>query len=236
MFCSSSKLLAVSLLLTASPWFVASTLADDRNPPNVTTTVRTVTWQRTDLQTTSAEWLFNADPFSPDGLHLQPDGTLKVYSGNYAGPGITGPVAEPSAGLSLSAAGGWVNNSNSDATITFTIPDWVDQEPTKLLQIQTRYFAEGSGDPPALALQGYKSSPVSANLVGRFGFEISPYVYYDFEYFTMSPNPDYEQIVMTVQPGYTVSEVVIDTIAVPEPATAGLLLLAGVIGLLRRRR
>ena len=53
---------------------------------------------------------------------------------------------------------------------------------------------------------------------------------------TIEPNPEYEDIAITVPFGTSIDQIVVDTICTtPEPATMGLLLLGG-LALLRRRR
>ena len=56
----------------------------------------------------------------------------------------------------------------------------------------------------------------------------------------MEPNPDWEQIVVTVPLGTVIVEVVVDSVSSPEPATLSLLAFGGLaIGgwtLIRRRR
>ena len=175
-FWISPILALIPVLGLATSLFVATAQALDLFPPNVPvvlgpSTIRPQTWDRGDPGTTSAEWIFATapDPTTP----LAPDGIdVPLNPGDYNGTDvttgnpITGPVATPSEGLGIGAGGsGWLNTSDSDATITFTIPDWVDDNPIKYLQVQTLFTEPpGSTRNPDLSVTGYKdNSPIDAN-------------------------------------------------------------------------
>lgn len=238
-------LLATALLVSGSTWLAAPARADDMNPPNIqvtagNNTIKAETWNRGDPLTTSAEWVFASapNPSSP----LAPDGTgVPLYVGDYRG--ITGPVAVPGPGLSPSALG-WMNTSATDTTITFNIPNWIDFEPIKYLQVQALYYHPADqqigSTTPVMSVSGQKNNNgVIVDFKGSFDYEFLPDTldkHYRFAYYDLQPNPDWESVVIAVKPGYTIGQVVIDTISTPEPATASLLLIAGAVGLLRRRR
>jgi len=256
-FWISPILALIPVLGLATSLFVATAQALDLFPPNVPvvlgpSTIRPQTWDRGDPGTTSAEWIFATapDPTTP----LAPDGIdVPLNPGDYNGTDvttgnpITGPVATPSEGLGIGAGGsGWLNTSDSDATITFTIPDWVDDNPIKYLQVQTLFTEPpGSTRNPDLSVTGYKdNSPIDANDDGLltlghlYSSSIPAGSLFTLSYYDLTPNPDYEDIVMTVPSGYTISEVVIDTISCPEPSSFALagIGVIGLLGYVARRR
>jgi hypothetical protein len=57
-----------------------------------------------------------------------------------------------------------------------------------------------------------------------------------FEYCTFSPNPDWEKITVTVPPQFTIDQIVVATISIPDPATVGVLGIGIGLAFLRRRR
>jgi hypothetical protein len=60
--------------------------------------------------------------------------------------------------------------------------------------------------------------------------------WYTYEYFiTIEPNPDFESIFLSLPASANIEQLHVDTICVPEPAAA-ILLLAGSAMILRRRR
>jgi hypothetical protein len=250
MLSKTRMLLAAVLLVSGSTWLAAPARADDRNPPTVIVNpIKLETWNRGSPYTTSAEWVFNvapgSTPMAPNGPVA---GTVPTYVGDFVPltygqyTNITGPVAIPSAGLILDN-NGWKNPlSTSDATITFVIPNWIDVFPIKFLELQSVYYHPieeqiGSTSPPLSVIGDKGGLQSTVERKGDQDYELgSLEKHYNFSYYTLQPNPDWEYVVMTVKPGYTISQVVIDTISIPEPATASLLLIAGAACLLRRRR
>ncbi len=241
----TSLLLVAALLVSGSAWLAAPARADDMNPPNIqvtagNNTIKAETWNRGDQYSTSAEWVFASAPNPANPL--APDGTgVPLHVGDFHG--ITGPVAVPGPGLILGTLG-WTNTSATDTTITFDIPNWIDLQPIKYLQIQALYYHPADqqigSTTPVISVSGQKNnSGVIVDFKGSFDYEFLPDTqdkHYRFAYYDLQPNPDWESVVIAVKPGYTIGQVVIDTISIPEPATASLLLIAGAVGLLRRRR
>lgn len=117
----------------------------------------------------------------------------------------------------------------------FELPNFVDELPLKLLRLQLTWT--GTTQPPlSLFSHGLDIGQV---IPGVITYSSNPlvftqpdggYQYFDIEF---RPNPDLEYVFVTVPADAVLSQVVIDTISVPEPATLALLAAGGLV--LRRR-
>jgi hypothetical protein len=127
--------------------------------------------------------------------------------------------------------------------LVFNVPNWIDQEPLKLLRVQVTY----QGPAPttevvaSLGVPG-SSDNVTEQFVGRVT-DTSPNLPAGMSYFyddwTCRPNPDWEQVVIYMSEGTFVDQVVIDSVSfVPEPSfvALGFCGLAGLAPMLRRAR
>jgi len=125
----------------------------------------------------------------------------------------------------------------NDSEITFNLQNWVDDMEFKLIVVQMTYW--GSTPPHVKAIQGQELAG-TAGEYDVFGGRLLPPIPFDpnhiYESWGMEPNPDWEQVVISVPAGTQLDEVVIDTVSVPEPATVTLLVLGAVVILQRRRR
>ncbi len=241
------ELLCASLLVS---FLAVNVWADDFFPPTMVPPGSTVpTWLRTDPLATSQEWGFgtSANPITPDGA-------VPLREGDYAGAPFTGGVHTHAeiAGLTwsnLSDPDGRWNNTNAiggaDGTITLFIRDWVDLQPLKHLRLQVSYDHPVNNEVLPVALEGTKNGlPATTDFV----YEVSgnqnsfnPILstsdqHYRFQYWTLRPNPDWEKIIITVPPQYSIDQIVVDTISIPEPATMGVLGVGISALFLRRRR
>jgi hypothetical protein len=218
--------------------------ADDLNPPNYRGLPRS----------TSAEWDFlTAQPTN----NIQPDGTSVPLVVGDAAPlldaafvGDPHPSGSIFGGTSVAWTGA-ISNGGYLATgpssvgrgLVFNVPNWIDQEPLKRLRVQVTY----QGPAPSTTVFGFLGVPgssdnVTETFIGRVT-ATSPslpagmsYFYDDWE---CRPNPDWEQVVINVDEGTFVDQVVIDSVSyVPEPAGVALGLggLAGLAWARGRRR
>ena len=126
-------------------------------------------------------------------------------------------------------------------TMTFDIPNIIDDRPVKHLRIQINGDWTGDnvpgnviGGPSVTLLTGdEQGSPVPGVFVDSE--ETFP-GYHRWEDWDIFPNPDSERLVLTIPQNAFVNQVVIHTISIPEPASLAMLGLGGVTLLARRRR
>ena len=165
-----------------------------------------------------------------------PDGEL-----GFANSGGT-PMATPGSGVLYDPLGaglfpaldGYIGIAEADNTITFDVPNVPDDRPVKNLRIQINGdWTAALGAPTVSSLTATDSSgPTSSGFVDSD----NPFPgFHRWEDWDIFPNPDHETLVLTVPVGAMVSQVVIHTISIPEPATA-LLSSAPAAFLLTRRR
>ena len=203
-------------LLGVTEW----AFADDLNPPPY----------RGGNRSTLAEWDFDQDGTNP----LLPDGDLPTVVGDFntaldvAFPnGAPHPSGFANTGLTYNGEG-FSNNDDVTHPMTFNIPNWIDLEPFKLLRLQVTY----TGPTPGTDVFGFLGVVGTADLVSETLVNTVPgtvgqslYFYQDWE---LRPNPDWEQVVLFLQPGTFIDQVVIDTISIPEPSS----IVLGAMGLL----
>lgn len=238
-------ILAFAALTTSlSP---VTAIADDLRPPSYRGLPRT----------TSAEWDFLTDQPTDN---IQPDGTtVPLVVGDIA-PQLDAAFAgdpHPSGSRFGGASVAWSSMSNGGYLATgvgtaqrglvFNVPNWIDQEPLKLLRVQITY----QGPAPTTTVFGSLGVPGSSDAVTEqlaahvdvttgLPPTLPPGTSYFYDDWTIQPNPDWEQVVVFMSEGTFVDQVVIDSISfVPEPSSAVLVAL-GLSGLLlargRRRR
>lgn len=234
-------LMGVAALATSlSP---VSAIADDLRPPSYRGLPRT----------TSAEWDFLTD--QPTN-NIQPDGTtVPLVVGDFApqlDAAFTGdphPSGSRFGGASIAwspmSNGGYLATGPATAQrgITFNVPNWIDQEPLKLLRIQITY----QGPAPTTTVFGFLGVPgatdaVTEQLAAHVEIPLPPNLppgtAYFYDDWAIQPNPDWEQVVIFMSEGTFVDQVVIDSISfVPEPSSVALLALGlGGLVLARGRR
>jgi len=205
------------LLMNNQAW------ADDLFPPS---------W-RSQPRTTLAEWDFTtaANPTPPDG-------TLTTVVGDSGGM----PMAEMESDLVWDAVfgGSWgpsgpgipINN-----LIFLEIPNWIDQEPVKFVQIQLTY--QPGVDSPHVIDMGQIGVNDVSNKLSDSEMQIDPLdnLWHRTELWTIRPNPDSELIAIDVPRDSRVAQIVVDTISIPEPSCMALALLSllATTRILRRR-
>jgi hypothetical protein len=152
-------------------------------------------------------------------------------------PGATFSVLDPTfvpQDLTYST-GGWTA-AGGVGIAGFLIPNFIDFEPYKAIQVQLTFRTTLAGPPSIFSIIG------TDNIVGEVAG--SPVLVEDvsdvfrIETWVIQPNPDYETIQILVPPGTFLDQVVIDTISIPESSSLllvglGTMLMGGVI---RRRR
>lgn len=147
--------------------------------------------------------------------------------------------------------GAWIGNGPDGGRIVLDIPNWIDTEDFKLIQIQMSIqpqpdftAPDGTVTPglrPHVALISAfdPTGPVSSGLIDVF--ETLPDIngiLQRVETWELRPNPDYETIHIVVPVDTLVDQIVVDTIStsIPEPSTVCLVGLALAGGALWRRR
>ncbi len=184
---------------------------------------------------TLAEWEFlTPSNFNP----AFPDGSLVPVVGDGVTPSGLGPNATIIGNVQWDNAydgnGAWV--FGSDGFIDLEVPNWIDQEPFKFLRLQVTYI--GNVAPSILGIaasdaggNAYVSAPSSPPVITNI--DPTNGVFLVYEDWEIVPNPDYEIISLFVPVDTAVTEIVLDTISVPEPATLALLTFG--LAALRRR-
>jgi hypothetical protein len=218
---TTCTMIVCGVMLGMTQW----AFADDLTPPPY----------RGGPRSTSAEWDFLPEDGGGISNPLLPDGnTVPLVVGDFepqldaAFPGgAPHPSGFANGGLTYNGFG-FSNNTNEPLPISFNVPNWIDQEPFKLLRLQVTY----RGELPTTSVFGFLGVPGDTAAVIEIpsppvlGTGTDPlYFYQDWELF---PNPDWEQVVLTLPPGTFVDQVVIDSISIPEPSTLALLLMGAV--------
>lgn len=237
MHCAFTRRVVSLSILGVSTAFATTALADDLNPPTY----------RGQPRSTSAEWDFLTNQPSPQ---IQPDGTtVPLVVGDFkaqldaafpaSAPHPSGATFGSIAWTDAQSNGGYLGSAGGNPPVlAFNVPNWIDNEPLKLLRLQITY----SGPTPGTSVQGFLGVPGSSDAVVEDAGPLLPQtspslpegMNYVFQDWTMQPNPDWEQVVIFLQPGTFIDQVVIDSISLPEPAAFAAL--ASVSLLLRRRR
>jgi hypothetical protein len=204
LFSGLRTLLGVCLL---SIFFLQTASGDDLSPPP---------WRGGPLSTV-AEWDFltaNAGP--PDGTSIVP------VIGDSGGV----PLAIPGPGIAwdpFDGTGAWIGQTGG-GTMRFELPNWIDTEPIKFIQIQMTFQPNPSLPFPgvtqmsafdplgvAIAQTNVQEFPIPGSTNG---------MWQRIEEWRIWPNPDSEFFQITILPDIALSQVVVDTISVPEPSSA----------------
>ena len=204
--------------------------ADDFSPPE---------WDRNDPYAMTAEWEFTSDinPVSPDGesgITNLANGGGHITQATISGPpwGGESPIWQPGDG-----DGEWYFPEGG--LITIEMDNVIDFMPYNDLwgQITYRNPMGLLVAPTVLDITAFDNE-VGSNVAATFQYSQGSYGPGTTEYYAamwrLSPNPDWETIIIEVPITMTVDQIVVDTISVPEPATLLLLSLGGL--LLRRRK
>lgn len=216
------KLITVCLLPVCLLSVVPTIFADDVAPPS---------W-RGQLDTVTAAWdTWNqTQPMLPDS-----------WTSN---PALEMPPYASSSGASL--LDNWESRSSvmkltSDGQLSFWLPNFVNNNPEKMLRIQVTYWTENFVQYSNLKINGVDVGLLKNQ---RSTYNHGGYWWTDIWDITIYPNPASELILLNfvdlnnggipLYPAY-VDQVVIDTWCVPEPVTVCLLSLGG-LSLLRRKK
>jgi hypothetical protein len=216
----SQRALRAAILFAAGIVSTAS-WADDLRPPS---------WRGLP-RTTLAEWEF-LTPLSPTA----PDGTILPVVGNGGGGGplatIQGPMFHDN---TFDPDGVWIGvgaPTDPPGQIVLDIPNWIDTEPLKLIQIQmtVQQFElpnpDGSTQIVTPFVESIDASDMQAGPVIGMRISVNTIdlmlnnLFHRTELWRIRPNPDYERIVINVPTDTLVDQIVVDTISfVPEPGT-----------------
>ncbi len=205
--------------------------ADDFAPPEF----------RGDNLSVQAEWEFNdggANPSDPSFYNQVPgenneqvsDDTLRTASMTNM-TWSNGPDND----------GRWTADANG-GNITFDLTNWVDSMSLKQISVQTTFGpdVEGTEDNPFVwqitAVDNEIGTVPQENINYQFteAYPAPEGLGYLQEMWQIEPNPDYEQIVLSVPEGTFVDQVMIDTVSLPEPASLALFGM-GALALMRHR-
>jgi len=180
-----------------------SALADDHYPPP---------W-RGDAGTTWQRWSFltnDAGPMAPDGG--------SYLSGTEAAATVAG-------GLEWLEAKGTVPGVWPLGQVDIYLANYSPTDRQKLIQIQLTWSTREAGEDPVVELlaptTGGSYEPLTVDELSEPSFYLSVYEV------TIEPSPTSEQF--RISGGIDVSEVIIDTRCVPEPAALSLLAIGGLV-------
>jgi hypothetical protein len=206
----------ISCVVAAVCVYATAALADNQFPPDYVG----------DPLSYEAHWDFNSQPNF--GTGLPPDsedatggsGNETLYDGF-------------STHIDLSGDWSWDQNSsiypNGNGSMGVNVVNWVDDEPEKRLRVQV--YWTGLIAPTIDAVLGYDNGVqhpgVPVDDLTQPGILVEDWVIY--------PNPDWEQIVISVPGGTGIGQIDVHTISLPEPASIAILAV-GSLALLRRRR
>ncbi len=201
--------IVVSMFCGVSVW------ADDLVPPS---------WRGTGLYTMQ-EWEFRAagGPSAPDGTitTINPNGTPLmtpgadvIWTSDFGGTGMNG----------------YIGQGGQNSFLVFSIPNYVDFEPFKLIRVQINGVWDPVTPPtvgPIFALDNELGPNVQVVFDGSQ--ETFP-GFHRWEDWRIFPNPDFEEIFIQLPGDSFVNQVVIETTSIPEPASLSLLALGGLGG------
>lgn len=140
----------------------------------------------------------------------------------------------------------WVSTGGAGTPlgiIEIFLPNWIDMEPLKIVQVQFTWQGDPSlppgtpGGPPSI-IDIISTPPTAGGLVGitpDIPLDPTNGIFHRTETWEIRPNPDFEFIVIGVPVDTAIQQIVVDTISIPAPgamALAGSMCLLGV----RRRR
>ena len=212
------------ILLTFVFSVSGTTLAMDVLPP---------VWRGAPDSTTQ-EWDFLTD--GPLGDYPVPDGVSGINNTPYGDPGLLVTAGSYIPGVGLEPGGAWIG-----ADLNTRILNTGDSDPGtwKDVRVQVTYGTQpGISIPPPIIDIPWPGVAVPNNQqifpqgIGPTGIDW----YVVVEDWTIVPNPPEEVITVTAEfPDTVISEIVVDTIHLPEPATIAILGL-GALTLLRKRR
>lgn len=211
-------------------------------------------WQRTHPRATYAEWVF---PTPNTTVSPVP---LPLVVGDYVagGPPVArighgvGPLADPITGdlpftdLMWDITGqSWGGMGTSGGMIELYVPNWIDNEPFKLIQVQMTYIGvpgmpQGSPgsypyiydaygfwmDDPDTGLPRNSEQLSSLYWEQQFPVSLIDGIWQHVQRWRIEPNPDWEFIYIHLPSDVALFQIVVDTISVPEPS-AGLLAIVG---------
>jgi len=217
-------------LLAAAPL----ALAEDLMPPNY----------RGLEGSTCQEWDFmtSGDP-AVLGFYPEPDGSSGITNNPYDTPmaWVHGPEAWWSDGFGPpgSSGGSWSDFSYME----FYVPNRPNMpaDSWKAVRVQVTYFDPFGGGLPPFIEVAPEVGTAEETFVGEV-IDLGEDWFFIYEDWHLEPNPDAEWVYIqnpgatNPLPNYAISEVVIDTICVPEPATLALVGLGAAALAARRRR
>lgn len=141
----------------------------------------------------------------------------------------------------------WISGGTDPTTpgiIEIFMPNWLDNEPIKWVQVQFTWQGNPSlppltpGGPPSI-LDILSSPPTSGGLINVTpDMVVDPTngLFHRTELWEIRPNPDFEYIIIGVPVDTAIHQIVVDTISFPTPGPIGVAGLGLLMAARRRRR
>lgn len=210
--------------------------ADDFQPPP---------W-RGQPGSTLYHWVFDPGTANPPNP-IPPDGDLQMVMGDGGGGG---PLATPSQNLIWDYIDsnqngqhdpeeemeGWATPDDTSGQILFDLPNWIDFQPLKTLQVQITF--EGALPGPSVATISAMDNVTGSDVMVAPIERLIVDEHHILETWQLWPNPDWEIVTLEL-PGFTLlDQVVFDAISwgVPEPSSLVLWLVGACAAMVVRRR
>ena len=168
--------------------------------------------------------------FAPNSVHMEIENGGQVFTCNdSAGYALFTGVSPSFTYLNFSQYLGF-------SIYNMVIPNFVDDLPTKYMRVQMFWDSMTSSETPAVQTIGYDSTgDVNEVLAFTSKVDYVNNIYSQYVDWKLSPNPDWEQVLIVVPAALTLQKIVIDTVSVPVPATL-LIFGSGLIALLGFRK
>jgi len=218
------RAMTVGLALLSFPsLMISSTRGDDFAPPD---------WRFGDQPfSTRQEWEFKTDAIASSPDPVPPDGdTVDQRTGDGGG--------SPGAQWTGNGIMAWSNIdpdgtfwSDEPSQLRLDIPNWVDNEPQKLIRVQISIdILHGPDEPPTIS----DIFPSSGTSHHQASVKFNDGLYY--EDWAIFPNPETEQIFIQIPAYVVIDQIVVDTVSNPEPSGLILIATAAMAGLAYGRR
>lgn len=180
--------------------------------------------------TTYEQWWFGSDvnPAVPEFIDNDYGSAIAlIIVGEYGSGWLDNPGLGTQTGM-------W-DIGGSDGQIVLDIDNQPLALDYKQIWLQVTYYQSIGGAPivdvPGAQLVSSQTVLIEEDMMPGMGW------YLDQSIWRIEPNPSYEQIILTGNPGGSViDQIVVDTYCIPEPASMALLIVGGFIAFKKQRR